>query len=77
MGRKIIETRPFTKDLEGLIRKRSLLSSDYEDFKNELGKNPEMGDLVKKNWRSKKNSPEVSIRRKERRISRLLLFSGK
>lgn len=45
--RKIIETRPFAKDLQGFIRKRSLLSSDYEDFKDELGKNPEIGDLVK------------------------------
>jgi hypothetical protein len=45
--RKIIETRPFAKDLQALIRKRSLLNSDYEEFKDELGKNPDMGDLVK------------------------------
>ena len=47
MGKKIIETRPFFKDIQGLLRKRSLLNNDYEDFKKELGENPEMGDLIK------------------------------
>ena len=47
MGKKILETRLFSKEIQGFIQKRSLLNSDYEEFKDELGKNPEMGDLVK------------------------------
>lgn len=46
MKRLIIETRPFSKSLDGFLKKRQLLHGDYAEFKKELSLNPEMGDLV-------------------------------
>lgn len=46
MGKKIVETRQFSKDIDRLIKKRNLLDSDYNDFKRELAQNPEMGDQI-------------------------------
>lgn len=46
MERTIIPTHLFSREINKLIKKRSLLVNDYNDFKEELGKNPELGDLI-------------------------------
>jgi hypothetical protein len=46
MAIEIIETREFTKERDRLLKKRSLLKEDYDDFKKELAQNPEKGDRV-------------------------------
>ena len=46
MKRIIIPTRIFLKDINKLLKKRSLLLKDYDDFKEELAKDPEVGDLI-------------------------------
>lgn len=44
--KQIIQIKLFTKTLDGLIKKRQLLEDDFDEFKKELVKNPELGDLV-------------------------------
>lgn len=46
MAKKIIETRAFTKEINRLLKKRSLLEQDYDDFKKELAENPDIGDRI-------------------------------
>jgi hypothetical protein len=46
MKRKINQTRYFSKSLNSLLKKRQILEEDFDDFKEELAKNPEMGDIV-------------------------------
>lgn len=46
MNREIIETTNFTKIKDSLLKKRQLLDEDYADFKEQLAKHPESGDLV-------------------------------
>jgi mRNA-degrading endonuclease RelE of RelBE toxin-antitoxin system len=46
MIRKIIETKAFTKEIEVLLKKRSLLPTDYEEFKKELTLNPDSGAII-------------------------------
>src|SRR5262245_3702216 len=42
----IIQIKNFTKNLEYLLKKRQLLPDDFEKFKKELAKHPDMGDLI-------------------------------
>ena len=44
--RHLIETRAFSKEIAGLLAKRSLLQSDYDALKKELAENPEKGTLL-------------------------------
>ncbi len=46
MKRKVIETRKFSKSIDDLLKKRQLLKTDYDDFKNELANNPDKGDVI-------------------------------
>lgn len=46
MKRKINQTKYFSKALNGLLKKRQVLKEDFDDFQEELAKNPEMGDIV-------------------------------
>ena len=46
MKRVIIETKNFSKSVEGFLKKRQLLHSDYTDFRKELSLNPEIGELI-------------------------------
>lgn len=46
MKRKIIETENFSKVIDGLIRKHKLLPVDFAEFKKNLAKNPEEGDII-------------------------------
>lgn len=43
MIRKIIETKKFSKSLDDLLKKRSLLKRDFDVLKKELAINPEAG----------------------------------
>lgn len=43
---QIIQTTRFTKDVQSLLKKKSLLSDDFEEFKDYLTKNPKAGDVV-------------------------------
>jgi hypothetical protein len=43
----IYQARPFTKELERLLNKKSLLPEDFEKFKIELKKDPKIGDLIR------------------------------
>ncbi len=43
---KIIETKAFTKEIEGLLKKGSLLSEDYTDFKTALTSSPDLGNII-------------------------------
>lgn len=46
MIRKITETKAFTREIETLLKKRSLLPKDYEEFKKELTLSPYLGDII-------------------------------
>jgi mRNA-degrading endonuclease RelE of RelBE toxin-antitoxin system len=46
MNREIIPTNHFSKILKGLLKKRQLLQEDYDEFLEELAKNPESGDPI-------------------------------
>ena len=46
MKREIISARNFAKEIDYLLKKRLLLHEDFDDFKKELSKNLEMGDLI-------------------------------
>lgn len=46
MDKYIIETREFSKEIKNLVKKRSLLVEDFEDFKRELSENPFIGNLI-------------------------------
>jgi len=46
MKRVIIETRKFSKSVDGFLKKRQLLYNDYTDFRKELSLNPEIGELI-------------------------------
>lgn len=46
MKRSIIEIRLFSREITTLIKKRRLLQGDLSEFKSELAKNPELGDLI-------------------------------
>ena len=46
MNIEITETKSFSKILNDLIKKRKLLDTDYQEFKNFLSKNPETGDMI-------------------------------
>jgi mRNA-degrading endonuclease RelE of RelBE toxin-antitoxin system len=43
---RIVETRKFSKDLDSLLNKKSLLLEDFESFKRILSENPKQGDIV-------------------------------
>jgi hypothetical protein len=44
--KQIIQIKVFTKTLDSLIKKRQLLEDDFNEFKKELVKHPDSGDLV-------------------------------
>ncbi len=44
--KQIVETRGFSRQIDGLMRARNLLRSDYEAFKKELVENPEKGAVL-------------------------------
>lgn len=44
--RKIIQLTQFSKAIDGLLKKRQLLSEDFNSFQKELAENPEIGDVV-------------------------------
>lgn len=46
MKRRIIPTRQFDREVEDLIKKHKVLRKDFDDFKKDLVKNPEMGALI-------------------------------
>lgn len=46
MKRCIIQTTSFTRKIKDLLKKRKLLSNDFELFKHKLANNPETGDLI-------------------------------
>ena len=46
MKRRITQIRSFKKAVDKFIGKNKLLNKDFEEFKDDLTKNPEMGDLI-------------------------------
>lgn len=46
MKRKITQTKYFSKALNSLLKKRQILEEDFDDFQEELARNPEMGDII-------------------------------
>src|SRR5580692_3232843 len=46
MKRRITETRPFTKELNNLLKKRKILQVDFDEFKKILMENPNEGEIV-------------------------------
>ena len=46
MGRRIVQTRDFERDVERLISSKKLLRDDFEDLKKSLIENPDQGDLL-------------------------------
>jgi hypothetical protein len=46
MKRIIIQIKLFSREINTLLKKRSLLLKDFDDFKDELAKNPGLGDLI-------------------------------
>lgn len=46
MDRELIPTNHFSKIRDSLLKKRQLLQEDYDEFKEELAKNPELGDVI-------------------------------
>ncbi len=44
--RCIIETRNFSKKIDSLLERKSLLAKDFDEFKFHLSKNPKEGDLI-------------------------------
>jgi hypothetical protein len=46
MKRIITQASYFSREIKTLLKKRRLLLKDFEGFKEELAKNPELGDLI-------------------------------
>jgi mRNA-degrading endonuclease RelE of RelBE toxin-antitoxin system len=46
MKNSIIQTQEFKRDISFYLKKRLLLQDDFDEFKDVLTDNPEMGDLV-------------------------------
>ena len=46
MKRLIIQSKPFSEELDRLISTNKLLSGDYEELEKRLTKNPDDGDIV-------------------------------
>ena len=46
MKQRIIQTRQFSKTVDGLLRKRQLLKKDLEEFQRQLAEDPEIGDRI-------------------------------
>lgn len=46
MDREIIPTTHFSKIRDSLLKKRHLLQEDYDEFVDELAKNPESGEVI-------------------------------
>ena len=46
MKRIIIQIKLFSRTINTFLKKRSLLHEDFEEFKIELAKNPQLGDLI-------------------------------
>lgn len=46
MNKYFIQTREFSKELDSLIKKRSLLIEDFNDLKKQLAESPQKGDLI-------------------------------
>lgn len=46
MKRHVIHTEDFSSDCEKFIQKRKLSLKDFEEFKDELAKNPTQGDII-------------------------------
>ncbi len=46
MKRKINRTKYFSRALNSLLKKRQILEEDFDDFQEELARNPEMGDII-------------------------------
>jgi mRNA-degrading endonuclease RelE of RelBE toxin-antitoxin system len=42
----IVQTSRFTKDVQALLKKKSLTPDDFEEFKDYLSENPKAGDVV-------------------------------
>ncbi|MBY0109521.1 MAG: type II toxin-antitoxin system RelE/ParE family toxin [Candidatus Babeliaceae bacterium] len=46
MNKYFIQTREFSKELDALLKKRSLLIEDFNDLNKQIAENPKMGDLI-------------------------------
>ena len=46
MKRKIIQSKQFSKTIDGLLKKRQLLVEDFNDFQKELIEHPEAGNII-------------------------------
>jgi hypothetical protein len=46
MDRKIIQAKEFSKEVDALIKKRSLLVEDFNSFKKQIVEDPKTGDLI-------------------------------
>jgi len=46
MKRLVIQQKPFSRELDALIKARKLLQQDYEDFEKELLQNLKIGDVI-------------------------------
>jgi hypothetical protein len=46
MKRKIIQTKQFSKTIDGFLKKRQLLIDDFTDFQKNLIEYPETGDII-------------------------------
>lgn len=46
MEREIYHTKLFNKLIAPLLKSRKILQEDFDDFKEELAKNPDIGDVI-------------------------------
>jgi mRNA-degrading endonuclease RelE of RelBE toxin-antitoxin system len=46
MKTKIIQSKQFSKTIDGLLKKRQLLLEDFNDFQRKLVEFPEVGDII-------------------------------
>lgn len=46
MEREIYHTTLFNRLISSLLKKRQILQEDFNDFKEELAKNPDIGDVI-------------------------------
>jgi len=46
MDKYFVQTREFSKEIDYLIKKRSLLTNDFNDFKRHLSENPKIGSII-------------------------------
>jgi hypothetical protein len=46
MKREIVQTSPFTKRINELIKTHRLKGEDFETFKRVIAENPDMGDII-------------------------------